>query len=430
MRFKCLASAACVFFLASCGGESGGSTPRPTPTPANSAPSITSADAFSVAENASDVAMITGSDPESSPLSFSIAGGVDASAFEISSGGALAFVDAPDFENPTDDNGDNIYSVVVTVSDGSLTDSQTIAVTVTDLADQLSVVRLSDGCGGPTPIADVTAYQSDVLMVCWVNGRALRVDTSTGGTTMIADFSDNTNPFLGSPTDIFWDEASDRLYMGWDFFSTDWKLGAFQFDGTGVTYEGEVVDFGRGPAEFTRGNWIGICPSGRACVKEQDESIFEFEIDTSGGGFSANVTLLQNTLVDVFTDDAEVVNDDILVTQFPSVDANRGVVRLRTASNDRVVELEYGGYALHPYQGPVAELDGRWILSGDEGIFVLEEDVLFDGVTNPRSDFTDRSADFAVGGTALGEPNDIVEANGRTFILDSSDGALYEIVGI
>ena len=51
--------------------------------------------------------------------------------------GALAFVTAPDYENPTDDNGDNDYVVDVYVVDSSLPrvvgDSQIITVTVTDV---------------------------------------------------------------------------------------------------------------------------------------------------------------------------------------------------------------------------------------------------------------------------------------------------------
>ena len=60
-------------------------------------------------------------------------GGADASAFTINSTtGALTFVSAPDFETPTDAGGNDIYDVVVQVSDGTNIDSQAIAVTVTD----------------------------------------------------------------------------------------------------------------------------------------------------------------------------------------------------------------------------------------------------------------------------------------------------------
>lgn len=66
-------------------------------------------------------------------MTYSITGGADAGKFSInSSSGALIFAAAPNFESPTDNGSNNIYDVVVEVTDGSLTDSQSIAVTVTN----------------------------------------------------------------------------------------------------------------------------------------------------------------------------------------------------------------------------------------------------------------------------------------------------------
>ena len=50
--------------------------------------------------------------------------------------GALTFIAAPDYENPTDAGGNNVYDVTVQVSDGTLTDTQAIAVTVTNVNDK------------------------------------------------------------------------------------------------------------------------------------------------------------------------------------------------------------------------------------------------------------------------------------------------------
>ena len=50
--------------------------------------------------------------------------------------GVLAFLIAPDFENPSDLNRDNNYEVVVQVSDGTLTDTQAITVAVTSAASK------------------------------------------------------------------------------------------------------------------------------------------------------------------------------------------------------------------------------------------------------------------------------------------------------
>ena len=112
-----------------------------TVTDVNEAPVITSnggdaAAAVSIAENATAVTTVTATDPDAaSTLTFSISGGADAAMFAIDAAtGALAFVSAPDFEAPTDADGDNIYDVVVQVADGSLIDTQAIAVSVTNVA--------------------------------------------------------------------------------------------------------------------------------------------------------------------------------------------------------------------------------------------------------------------------------------------------------
>ena len=78
-----------------------------------------------------------------STLTYSIVGGADAAKFTVnSSTGALAFASAPDYENPTDAGGNNVYDVTVQVSDGTLTDTQAIAVTVSDVAEN---VQLANG---------------------------------------------------------------------------------------------------------------------------------------------------------------------------------------------------------------------------------------------------------------------------------------------
>jgi VCBS repeat-containing protein len=106
----------------------------------NAAPVITSnggepVAAVTVAENGTAVTTVTATDPDAGQkLTFSIVGGADASLFAIDSlTGALSFVSAPDFEAPADQGTDNAYDVVVQVSDGELTDSQAIKVSVTNV---------------------------------------------------------------------------------------------------------------------------------------------------------------------------------------------------------------------------------------------------------------------------------------------------------
>lgn len=91
----------------------------------------------SVAENGTAVTTVTASDVDAgASLSYSISGGDDAGLFAIDAGtGVLAFTSAPDYENPADLGGDNLYHVTVQVSDGALVDTQAIAVTVTGVND-------------------------------------------------------------------------------------------------------------------------------------------------------------------------------------------------------------------------------------------------------------------------------------------------------
>ncbi len=110
----------------------------------NGAPTITSnggdaAAAVSVAENGRAVTTVTAADPDgSTALRYSIGGGADAGLFRINrETGALIFRSAPNFEAPADTGNDNVYDVIVRVSDGTHSDHQAIAVTVTNITDGL-----------------------------------------------------------------------------------------------------------------------------------------------------------------------------------------------------------------------------------------------------------------------------------------------------
>src|SRR5436305_8915639 len=108
----------------------------------DNAPVITSNGAgasasINIAENATAVTTVTATDADAgSTLTYSIVGGADAAKFTVNaSTGALSFVSAPDYETPTDAGTKNVYDVTVQASDGTLTDTQAIAVTVTDVND-------------------------------------------------------------------------------------------------------------------------------------------------------------------------------------------------------------------------------------------------------------------------------------------------------
>ena len=111
----------------------------------------------SVAENQINVITFTGSDPDTpTTLSWVFANSsLDRSKFAInSSTGVLTFISAPDFETPADTNGDNIYQVVIGLSDGTNLTTQTLSVTVTDVVEIASITAPTVA---PTLFKGVTA---------------------------------------------------------------------------------------------------------------------------------------------------------------------------------------------------------------------------------------------------------------------------------
>ncbi|MBF0294938.1 MAG: cadherin domain-containing protein [Magnetococcales bacterium] len=107
---------------------------------ANDAPTITSATTASFAENGTGTAYAaTATDPESDAITWSFAGtGADESKFDITAGGVVTFKTAPNYEVPTDANTDNVYEVTMVATDngsGSLTASQAVSISVTNVND-------------------------------------------------------------------------------------------------------------------------------------------------------------------------------------------------------------------------------------------------------------------------------------------------------
>ena len=88
-----------------------------------------------VEEGMTAVATYTASGPDADMAMWSRSG-ADAGNFTIT-GGVLAFSSEPDFENPVDEDGDNVYMVTVEADDGTYTDTHDVTVTVTDVEDDV-----------------------------------------------------------------------------------------------------------------------------------------------------------------------------------------------------------------------------------------------------------------------------------------------------
>ena len=85
------------------------------------------------------VEAFTAVDPEGESITWTLSGDDD-DDFELD-GGVLKFKNTPDYENPTDSDENNTYSVTVTASDGSSDDTtQAVIVTILNLEEPGTVV--------------------------------------------------------------------------------------------------------------------------------------------------------------------------------------------------------------------------------------------------------------------------------------------------
>jgi hypothetical protein len=188
-------------------------------TNANEPPVITSDGGGTTAtkgipENTTTVTTVTSTDPDNDTPTYSIVGGTDGAKFQIDpTTGALSFITAPDFEAPTDADGNNSYVVQVQVADGKGgTDTQTLTVNVTDVNETVPnqpPLIGSDG-GGDTATKGITENTTTVTTVTstdpnndtpsysivgGTDGAKFQIDTTTGALSFI------TAPDFEAPTD-------------------------------------------------------------------------------------------------------------------------------------------------------------------------------------------------------------------------------------
>ena len=94
-------------------------------------PVFTSPATANAQENQTAAYMAAATDADGDTLVYSLSG-TDAALFTINADtGEVSFIEAPDFEAPGDDGGDNVYDIIVTASDGTTDTEQAVAITVT-----------------------------------------------------------------------------------------------------------------------------------------------------------------------------------------------------------------------------------------------------------------------------------------------------------
>jgi glucose/arabinose dehydrogenase len=202
--------------LFGCGGDGmgGGGGGQPPPQ-GNRPPGFTSSPTVSVPENSTGtIYTATATDPDGNPLTFSLSGGADRTDFSISAAGALSFVATPDFEAPADADGNNVYLVQISVSDGMTSAVLDLGVTVTNGgSDSFAVRRVGAGFVEPLYVAPVPDGSGRVFVVEKA-GRIRILNPQSGAI--------NTLPFLDIRGGI--SSSSERGLLGLatapDFAST------------------------------------------------------------------------------------------------------------------------------------------------------------------------------------------------------------------
>ncbi|HYG48411.1 MAG TPA: hypothetical protein VD846_10785 [Allosphingosinicella sp.] len=276
----------------------------------NESPVITSGGggaslALSLDENMLAVMTVTSSDPDNNARSYSIAGGADAARFRIDAvTGVLSFVTAPDFDNPGDAGGDNVYDVLVRASDGSLSDTQAIAVTVAGVEE--APVIASNG-GGAWAWAGVSEGDTLVTTVAATDAEGAARTYSIAGGADAADFT--IDPVTGALSFV---EAPDFEAPG---------------DADGDNYYEVVVEASDGALADTQALTVDLYNVNEAVAIVSDgggaSAAVEVEEDSSA------VTIVQATDVDGDTLTFEISGgaDSVLFT----IDAETGALSFLAA---------------------------------------------------------------------------------------------------
>ena len=162
----------------------------------NTAPVITNSTFnISVVENQTSAFTISATDANGDSLTYSLSG-TDASLFQVSSSGVVTFVTAPDFENPSDADTNNIYLLTASVSDGSASDSESFTVTVTnDASDDITTAGYDGVYIGAGPIQGATVCIEVTSYTC--TGAQYTTTTAQDGTFSLTVDSGTTGIIRG-----------------------------------------------------------------------------------------------------------------------------------------------------------------------------------------------------------------------------------------
>ncbi|MDO9382682.1 MAG: cadherin domain-containing protein, partial [Hyphomicrobiaceae bacterium] len=150
---------------------------------------LTSTTATSVAENATGTVYTATSVNESgAPITYTLSGN-DAALFNIDPAtGEVSFKQSPDYETPQDADGDNIYDIKVTASDGTSTASEDVAITVSNgnegpTVTSAAAVSVAENTAGTVYTATATDPDAGTTLTYSLSGAdaaLFNIDATTG----------------------------------------------------------------------------------------------------------------------------------------------------------------------------------------------------------------------------------------------------------
>ncbi len=281
-----------------------------TPSTANRAPTFNSAASVTVAENTSAAFyMAAATDADGDAIAYSIAGGADSARFSLTGAGALSFVAAPDFEAPMDANADNIYEMTLQASDGALTASLGLRVTVADAAENFHVRRIAIGLDQPLFLLS-RGDGSNRVFIVEKQGQVEILDLDTGLL--------NPTPFLDIGSTISYNDERGLLGMA---LAPDFAVsGAFYVNVSNLSGDTEIRRYTRStanadladpstvdiiltaaqPASNHNGGWLGFGPDNLLYIALGDGGGSN---DPFGNGQNLNTLLGKMLRIDPSADD-------------------------------------------------------------------------------------------------------------------------------
>lgn len=291
-----------------------------TLTGIDDAPVITSGTTASFAEDGAGVAYhIAATDVDSPTLTYSLSG-TDAALFNLSATGDVTFKSAPDFEAARDANQDNVYDVIVAVSDGTKITQKNIAITVTDVNDTAG--------GGVLIVTGPTGFTSidRATIIVGVTGNL----HETGSTGVISNSTIND---LGSLTE------TQALLAFMNDTIVGGSLGEIVADGGAITFDNVNVD-GTSLGETSGGLIESVAGSTNTLNNVTLEAGAAF--DVSAGSVLAVSSMLNNVgKIELFNSAKAILTGDTTVIGNGEIKLDPGSLILSSGAH-HTLDLEGG----------------------------------------------------------------------------------------